>query len=97
MIAYDGREAIDMLQSGSMPDVLLIELDLPGSDGRELLAWLEAERPELARRAVLVTSGDIGASHEAFLETYAGIVVYKPVRAETLLAAVARVVSPVTE
>ena len=57
MVAYDGREAIDMIRSGSSPDVLVVELELPGAEGRELLAWLEAQRPDLARRTILATSG----------------------------------------
>jgi CheY-like chemotaxis protein/anti-sigma regulatory factor (Ser/Thr protein kinase) len=93
MIAYDGREAIEMLQSGSMPDVVLIELDLPGGDGRDLLRWLEVQRPDLARRTVLVTSGDPGASQEELLASYAGAVLYKPVRAEALIAAVTETAS----
>lgn len=94
MIAYDGREAIDMLQSGSTPDVLVIELDLPGEDGRDLLAWLEANRPDLARRAILATSGGSGSNYDEFLRTYPGIVVYKPVRGAELLAAIVAVVGP---
>ena len=88
MIACDGSEAIDMLESGSTPDVVLMELDLPGADGRELLSWLEAHRPELARCVVLSTSGGSASSYEDFLRTYPGAVVHKPVRGEALLAAI---------
>jgi len=91
MVAYDGREAIEMLQSGSTPDVLVIELDLPGEDGRDLVAWLEADRPDLARRTVLATSGGSGSSYDDFLRTYRGLVVHKPVRGAELLAAIAAI------
>jgi signal transduction histidine kinase len=87
MIACDGSEAIDMLESGSSPDVVLMELDLPGADGRELLSWLDAHRPELARRVVLSTSSGGASSYDDFLDTYPGAVVHKPVRGEALLAA----------
>ncbi len=86
MAAYDGREAIEMLQSGSDPDVLLVELELPDPDGgRAILAWLAKERPELVCRTVLATSG--GTEQEEFLRTYSGAVVQKPIRATELLAA----------
>ncbi len=88
MVAYDGREAIDMIRSGSSPDVLVVELDLPGEEGRELLAWLEAERPDLARRAILATSGGSNASTAEFLRGYRGPVVHKPVHGAELLAAI---------
>ena len=88
MLAYDGREAIDMIRSGSSPDVLVIELDLPGEEGRELLSWLEAERPDLARRAILATSGASNANNAEFLRSYLGPVVLKPVHANDLLAAI---------
>jgi signal transduction histidine kinase/FixJ family two-component response regulator len=88
MVAYDGREAIDMIRSGSSPDVLVVELDLPGEEGRELLSWLEAERPDLARRAILATSGGSNASNAEFLRAYAGPVVHKPVHGRDLLAAI---------
>jgi signal transduction histidine kinase/CheY-like chemotaxis protein len=88
MVAYDGREAIDMIRSGSSPDVLVVELDLPGEEGRELLAWLEAERPDLARRAILATSGGSSAGYAEFLRSYRGPVVHKPVHSGDLLAAI---------
>jgi CheY-like chemotaxis protein len=97
MIACDGQEAIDMLQSGSTPDIVLIELDLPGADGRELLSWLGAHRPELARRTVLATSGGAGSSYEDFLRTYRGTIVHKPVRGEALLAAIEGVTQPTAD
>jgi CheY-like chemotaxis protein/anti-sigma regulatory factor (Ser/Thr protein kinase) len=88
MIACDGGEAIDMLESGSTPDVVLMELDLPGADGLELLSWLEIHRPELAHRVVLSTSSGGACSYEDFLQTYPGAVVHKPVHGEALLAAI---------
>jgi signal transduction histidine kinase len=94
MIAYDGHEAIDMLQSGSMPDVLVVELDLPGEDGRDFLAWLDVNRPDLARRTVLATSGGAGSLYDDFLRTYSGPIVYKPLRGGELLTAIAEVVRP---
>jgi DNA-binding response OmpR family regulator len=88
MVAYDGREAMEMLQCGSIPDVLVVELDLAGHDGKELLAWLEAERPELVRRTILATSGGGRSRYDDFLRAYSGIVVHKPVRGPELLAAI---------
>lgn len=91
MVAYDGREAIDMIRSGSSPDVVLVALDVPDEEGRELLVWLEAERPDLACRTILVTSGGTHAEGAEFLRSYRGLVVAKPARGRDLLAAIDRV------
>ena len=91
MIAQDGGDAIELLQSGSAPDAVLLELDLPGADGRELLAWLAEHRPALHRRALVVTSAASHVAYEDFLRTYAGPVLHKPVRGDELLAEIARV------
>lgn len=93
MIAQDGGDAIELLQSGSMPDAVLLELDLPGADGRELLAWLAEHRPALHRRALIVTSAASHEQYEDFLRTYAGPVLHKPVRGDELLAEIARVLA----
>jgi signal transduction histidine kinase len=88
MVAYDGREAMEMIQSGSTPDVLVVELDVSGSDGREFVAWLQIERPELARRTILATSGGSRSSYQEFLLAYSGIIIHKPLRGPELLAAI---------
>jgi signal transduction histidine kinase len=93
MIAQDGGDAIELLQSGSAPDAVLLELDLPGADGRELLAWLAEHRPALHQRALIVTSAASHEQYEDFLRTYAGPVLHKPVRGDELLAEIARVLA----
>jgi signal transduction histidine kinase/CheY-like chemotaxis protein len=89
MIAHDGRDAIDMLESGSVANLAVVELDLPGNDGPELLSWLAENRPELARRTLIVTSADSEPNYVEFLRTHRGPILRKPVRGESLLAAVA--------
>ncbi|MBK7776856.1 MAG: response regulator, partial [Sandaracinaceae bacterium] len=53
--ARDGLEAIELLRSGTSVDAIVSEIDLPEVTGPELLAWLEAEMPELADRVLFVT------------------------------------------
>jgi CheY-like chemotaxis protein len=91
MIAQDGGDAIELLESGSSPDVVLLELDLPGLDGRKLLDWLERNRPALRKHALVVTSVASQPQYESFLRDYDGPVLHKPVRGEDLLAEIARV------
>jgi signal transduction histidine kinase/ActR/RegA family two-component response regulator len=89
MIAHDGRDAIDMLESGSVANLAVVELDLPGNDGPQLLSWLRQNRPELARRTLLVSSADAQPRYAEFLQGHAGPILHKPVQGETLLAAIA--------
>jgi signal transduction histidine kinase/CheY-like chemotaxis protein len=88
LIAADGRDAIEALESGSEPDMVLLELDLPETDGRALLAWLTLHRPALSRRALVVTSAGSRPEYEAFLRTYKGPVLHKPVHGDALLTAI---------
>ena len=92
LIAQDCGDAIELLESGSAPDAVLLELDLPGIDGTKLLAWLAEHRPTLHRHALVVTSVGAQPQYETFLRNYAGPVLHKPVRGEELLAEIARVI-----
>jgi signal transduction histidine kinase len=93
MVAYDGREAMEMLQSGSNADVVVLELEVTGSDGREFLEWLQTERPSLARRTILATSGGSQSIYDDFFRRCGGVIVHKPVRGAELLQAIDAVVS----
>ncbi|PRY20178.1 response regulator [Pseudosporangium ferrugineum] len=56
---HDARRAVDFLQrrppyeSAPVPDVVLLDLSLPGHDGRHLLQWLR-DRPETGDLPVVV-------------------------------------------
>jgi signal transduction histidine kinase len=93
LIAQDGRDAIDLLESGSEPDMVVLELESPGVDGRRLLAWLAEHRPALHKRTLVVTSASGQGQFDAFLSSYQGAVMHKPVRGEELLGEIARLVA----
>jgi signal transduction histidine kinase len=90
LIARDAKDAIELLASGSAPNAIVLELDLPGADGRELLAWLEQQRPELYSRVLIVTSAASKAQYEPFLQKHRGPVLHKPVSGEQLLGELAQ-------
>ncbi|HVY26421.1 MAG TPA: ATP-binding protein [Polyangiaceae bacterium] len=87
LMASDGREAVELLSSGSQPDAIVCELALPELDGKALLEWLERERPELARRTVFVSSETTQQQYEDFVGQLANCVLTKPVSAGALLTA----------
>jgi two-component system alkaline phosphatase synthesis response regulator PhoP len=53
--AADGRDAVELLEAGLAPDVILLDLSLPRMSGREFLEWLRSQ-PEHQHRAVVVAS-----------------------------------------
>ncbi len=54
--AADGVDAIELLEAGLEPDVILLDLTMPRMDGRAFLEWLRAS-PKHAHRRVIVASG----------------------------------------
>lgn len=53
--AADGQDAVDLLEAGLEPDVILLDLSLPRMSGRQLLEWIRAH-PKHSHRRVIVAS-----------------------------------------
>jgi CheY-like chemotaxis protein len=89
--ASDGIEALRILRSETMhgqrtvPDLILLDLNLPGMDGRELLREIKAT-PYLKRVPVVVLSSS--KADEDILRTYelnANAYVTKPVQVDDFI------------
>ncbi len=91
LIARDGREASELLESGSHADIVVMELALPEMDGPEFFEWLSENRPELTSRVVVMTASQEREEFRRFLELHSPPVVHKPPSREALLAAVSKV------
>lgn len=68
-VAYDGESAIEFLRKPGQrrPDLILLDLNLPGMDGREVLAEIKSD-PELAIIPVVVLT--TSRAEEDILRTY---------------------------
>jgi CheY-like chemotaxis protein len=92
-VAGDGVQALEQLHDPefSLPDLILLDLNLPRMDGRELLARLKAD-PRLGRIPVVVLTtsqaqSDIIRSYELHANAY----ISKPVDLRTFLAVVCEI------
>lgn len=90
--ARDGQEALEMLQRGYTPDVILLDIEMPRMDGYELTSSLRST-PALRDLPIVMLTSRSGEKHrkKAF---DLGVTDYlvKPYQEETLIAVVRRVV-----
>ncbi|HEX9605518.1 MAG TPA: response regulator, partial [Myxococcales bacterium] len=84
--AGSGRDALDKIQRGPKPDLLVLDLRMPDIDGREVLA--QVRRQGLDPRVVLLSADREVAAAARELGTDG--FVEKPFAPENLLAAVRR-------
>ncbi len=88
--ARDGAEALDIVSDADF-DVLLVDLRMPGMDGRSFYEALRNVRPELERRVIFAT-GDTGSEDTArFLEESGKKVLGKPYELRDLIEIVSRI------
>ena len=79
----DGEAALRAIREGNF-DVILLDVRMPGTDGRAVYRALERERPELLRRVVFVTGDAVAGATRAFLEEVRRPVLAKPFDLGTL-------------
>ena len=60
--------AIQMIEGGVVPDVILSDMMMPEKTGKDLLEWLEKERPELVSRFCFVSGGATSPDLKDLLE-----------------------------
>ena len=83
-----GESAMAELQAGRTPDVILLDVRMPGLDGWATLRQLRAD-PKLAHLPVVVFTADMSARSEAPAELRDGdVLITKPFQADDLLHAV---------
>eukprot|EP01035_Chromulina_nebulosa_P057680 gene57680-79035_t len=86
-IAHDGESALRLAQEWQ-PDLLLLDVMMPGIDGFETCRRLKADRRTLHIPVVMITSLEDGAARVRGLEAGADDFLSKPVDFPTLFARV---------
>ena len=95
-VAGNGEEALRRLRreppyrTGRKPDLVVLDLNLPSMDGRELLARIKND-PELRQIPVVVlTTSDAPSDVNAAYDLHANCYIRKPSNIEEFMSAIAR-------
>lgn len=91
-LARDGAEALALVEGGVVPELVLLDLELPKVHGREVLSHLRAD-PRFRRTAVVVTGahGEPGRERDQFLP--GEVWLPKPFQMDELATAVSLAIS----
>ncbi|MFL5346572.1 MAG: MASE1 domain-containing protein [Hyalangium sp.] len=92
--ATSGQEALALVSSGQRFDVVVCDLQMPGTTGMDIYARLHEQSPELARRLVFMSGGAYTPAASHFLRSVPNQVLEKPVRPELLLATIDAALAP---
>ena len=87
LTASDGIEAVAIALESS-PDMILMDVAMPGMDGLEAMRQIKAQRPGLA--IVIASAHSMASDRERFLAAGADDVLSKPFRLTDLTAVVDR-------
>ncbi|WP_319575886.1 response regulator [uncultured Desulfobacter sp.] len=80
-IAYDGESALNLVEEDE-PDVMILDLKMPGIDGIEVLKKVKASRPEI--EVIILTGHGSDADKEICMKLGAFAYLQKPVDIEEL-------------
>ncbi len=86
-VVYDGQQALDLIASDdSRPDVMVLDLRMPGMDGMEVLRKAKEARPNI--EIIILTGHGTEKDRELCLELGAFAYLQKPVDIEELSATI---------
>jgi DNA-binding response OmpR family regulator len=84
--ATNGNQAVELAEKGQ-PDLIVLDMMLPGRSGFLVLEKLKARKPRNTKPFVIMITGNTGARHKMFAESL-GVSEYftKPVKMDKLIA-----------
>jgi len=89
LTADNGQQALDLLERGIRPRLIIMDLVLPKVSGSDLLRYMQGD-PDLRLTRVIV----ITAMRPEDVHVVADVVLYKPIDVPGLLSAVADLMPP---
>jgi DNA-binding response OmpR family regulator len=92
--ANNGNKAVELAEKGQ-PDLVVLDMMLPGRSGFLVLEKIKARKPKNAKPFVIMITGNTGARHKMYAESL-GVSEYfnKPVKLDKLIATAERLLTP---
>jgi CheY-like chemotaxis protein len=90
-LAYGSGAAISILASGLTPQVICLDINMPGVDGIEILAYLRREPRLVPVPVFVITSDDQPETRRKVMKLGANVLILKPATIDELEAALKRV------
>ena len=88
-----GKEVLDRL-ADDIPDLVLLDISLPGMDGTEVLEWIRSQEPLSHLPVIALTAHAMSGDREKYLEMGFDEYVTKPiVDEEVLVGAIERLLA----
>ncbi len=84
--ALDGKAALDIIHSGPVPEIVLLDMMMPVMDGYETLAEMKKDGTLLKIPVIAVTAKAMKGDKEKCLEAGMSDYIAKPVNIEQLLS-----------
>jgi chemotaxis family two-component system response regulator Rcp1 len=86
-VARDGIEAMEFLhREAQMPDLILLDLNLPGKDGREVLAEIKSDSKLKTIPVVILTTSDAQSDILHTYNMHANCYIIKPLDLDEFMA-----------
>jgi DNA-binding response OmpR family regulator len=92
--ANNGNKAVELAEK-NQPDVVVLDMMLPGRSGFLVLEKIKSRKPRNAKPFVIMITGNPGARHKLYAESQ-GVSEYftKPVKLDKLMATVEKLLAP---
>jgi CheY-like chemotaxis protein len=87
--ADNGQQALDLLERGAQPRLVILDLSLPKVTGWDLLKYMQSDPTLRLTRVIVVT-----AMNPEDVHVVADVVLYKPIDVPLLLSTVAELMHP---
>jgi CheY-like chemotaxis protein len=81
----NGRQALDHVENNGMPDVVVLDINMPVMDGLEFLGHFKGDRETTPARVVIVTTEGRDDDYKRGLEAGASAYLRKPFTPEALI------------
>jgi len=90
-LAYGSSAAMSVLGRGFTPQFICLDINMPGVDGTEILAYLRREPRFMAVPVFIITSDDQPETRRKVMRLGATVVIIKPATIDTLEGALKKV------